>query len=75
MIDLDRNKKELLYELIFDEKEDYLIDISNYIEDIYEYESFIKKTKEILEVSKVDIVKSTVKINSKTATWELKVIK
>lgn len=68
-------KDELIYELIFTEKKDFNIDVAKYISDIYEYEIFISEIKSILKKSKVKIIKSKVNLDSKTAIWELKVIK
>jgi hypothetical protein len=44
-----KNKDELIYDLIFSEKFDYEIDMSNYIEDIYKYEEFITEIKRVLK--------------------------
>jgi len=70
-----KNKEDLIYDLIFSEKEEYKIDISNYIEDIYQYDEFVSEIKKVLKKSKVKIIKSDVKTDPKTAVWELKVIK
>lgn len=70
-----KNKDELIYDLIFSEKVDYEIDMGNYIEDIYKYEDFVTDIKKVLKKSKVKIIKSEVKLDSKTAIWQLKVNK
>lgn len=70
-----KNKSDLLYDLIFSENMSYKIDISDYIDDIYNHDEFVSEMKDILKKSKVSIVKSTVVIGSKTAIWELKVKK
>ena len=70
-----KNKNEIIYDLIFSEKFDYEIDMSNYIEDIYKYEDFVTEIKKVLKKSKVKIIKSEVKLDSKTAIWQLKVNK
>jgi hypothetical protein len=70
-----KSKDDLIYDLIFSEKEKYLIDISDYIEDIYKYEDFILEIKSVLKKSKVKIIKSEVKTDPKTVIWELKVSK
>ncbi len=70
-----KNKNELIYDLIFSEKFDYEIDMANYIEDIYKYEDFVTEIKKVLKKSKVKIIKSEVKLDSKTAIWQLKVNK
>jgi hypothetical protein len=66
---------DLIYDLIFSKETYFLIDISDYIEDIYLYEDFIIKLREILKKSKVYIVKNEVLVDSKTVIWELKVRK
>ena len=66
---------DLIYDLIFSKETYFLIDISDYIEDIYQYEDFIIKLREILKKSKVYIVKNEVLVDSKTVMWELKVRK
>jgi hypothetical protein len=70
-----KKEDELIYELIFSEKENFKIDISDYILDIYEYEEFIDKMKKILKKSKVKIIISDTLMSSKTVIWELKVKK
>jgi hypothetical protein len=75
MLELIVNRDELIYDLIFSEKLDYAIDISEYIEDIYQYDDFVDDIKNILKKSKVKIVKSVVYVDSKTAIWQLKVKK
>ena len=66
---------DLIYDLIFSEKESFKIDISEYISDIYQYEDFIDKIKKILKKSKVKIIISETLMSSKTVIWELKVKK
>jgi dihydroneopterin aldolase len=61
--------------LIFSEKENYKIDISDYIADIYTYEEFIERIKKILKKSKVKVISSSTLMSSKTVIWELKVKK
>jgi len=70
-----KKEDDLIYDLIFSEKESYKIDISEYISDIYQYEDFIDKIKKILKKSKVKIIISDTIMSSKTVIWELKVKK
>ena len=70
-----KKEDDLIYDLIFSEKESFKIDISEYISDIYQYEDFIDKIKKILKKSKVKIVISDTLMSSKTVIWELKVKK
>jgi hypothetical protein len=70
-----KKEDDLIYDLIFSEKEKFKIDISEYIADIYTYEEFIEKIKKILKKSKVTIVSSSTLMSSKTVVWELKVKK
>lgn len=66
---------DLIYDLIFSDETYYLIDISNYIKDIYQYDNFVSDIREVLKKSKVKIIRSDVKLDSKTVIWELKVKK
>ena len=68
-------KDELLYELIFSDKENYNIDISYYVDDMYKYDDLINEIRSILKKSNVKIVKDKIDINSKTANWYLKINK
>jgi dihydroneopterin aldolase len=70
-----KKEDDLIYDLIFSEKEIYKIDISDYIVDIYTYEDFIEKIKKILKKSKVKVISSSTLMSSKTVIWELKVKK
>ena len=70
-----KKEDDLIYDLIFSDETYYLIDISNYIKDIYQYDIFISNIREVLKKSKVRIIKSDVKLDSKTVIWELKVKK
>jgi hypothetical protein len=70
-----KDRRDLIYDLIFSEKTVYSIDISEYIKDIYRYDEFVSEIKAVLRKSKVTILKSSVMVDSKTATWELKVKK
>jgi hypothetical protein len=70
-----KTRDDLIYDLIFSEKIQYKIDISEYVSDIYKYEEFIAEIKKVLKKSKVFIIKSDVLLDSKTATWDLKVKK
>jgi hypothetical protein len=70
-----KSKEQLIYDLIFSEKNEYKIDIGEYITDIYKYEEFLNDMRRVLKKSKVSVVKSSVILDSKTAIWELKVRK
>ena len=74
-LDFLKVKDDLIYDLIFTEKLDFKIDVSLYIKDIYQYEEFIEEIRSVLKKSKVKIIKSEVKLDSKTAIWHLKVNK
>jgi hypothetical protein len=69
------NRDKLIYDLIFSEKTDFDINISDYIENIYKFETFIKEIKEILKKSKVSIIKEGVDLSPTSAIWILKVKK
>lgn len=66
---------ELIREIIFTDKCKFDIDMSDYLDDIYEYQNFIIKIDDIIKKSNIKIIKSKVKLNSKTANWILKVKK
>ena len=66
-------KDDLLYDLIFSKQEEFIIDISDYIENIYDHKEFVDDIKKILKKSKVTIVKNNLILDSKTATWKIKV--
>jgi hypothetical protein len=70
-----KKEDDLIYDLIFSEKENFKIDISDYLLDIYQYEEFIEKMKKILKKSKVKVIISETLMSSKTVIWELKVKK
>lgn len=70
-----KSKNDLIYDLIFSTDSLFIIDLSDYVEDIYLYDDFVDEIKIILKKSKVTVAKSTIKIDSKTAIWELKVKK
>ncbi len=74
-IDILKSKDDLIYDLIFTEKKDFNIEISEYINDIYQYKLFVDEIKIVLKKSKVKIQKSVVELDSKTAIWCLKVKK
>jgi len=68
-----KNKDDLLYDLIFSEKKEFLIDVGEYIKDLYKYDEFIDEVKIILNKSKDNIVNNSIDVNSKTVLWKLKV--
>lgn len=68
-------KQELIYRLVFEYQSSYLIDLGEFVDDIYKYDEFVDEVREILRKSKVMIVKSSIKVDSKTAVWELKLKK
>ena len=70
-----KNKDDLIYDLIFSEQTDFEINVSDYIENIYKYEIFIKEIKEILKKSKVSVIKEGINMSPITAIWILKVKK
>ena len=68
-------KEPLIYDLIFSESSEYVINIGEYITDIYKYDDFIDEVKQILRKSKVSIVNNSIDVDSKTVIWKLKVKK
>jgi hypothetical protein len=69
----DRDK--LVFDLIFSDIEEFVINIGDYIDDIYKYDEFISDLKDVLRKSKVSIVKNSIDVNSKGVKWSLKVRK
>lgn len=65
----------LIYELIFSEKIDFSIIVSDYIDDIYKYDRFVNKMKKILKKSKVEIIKESIEVSMNQVKWDLKVKK
>lgn len=70
-----KDKDELIYDLIFSSRNEFIIDIGEYIQDLYKFDEFISEIKEILKRSKVSIVKNSVDVDSKSVIWKLKVKK
>ena len=70
-----KTKDQLIYDLIFSDETIYKIDLSEYVDDIYNYDDFVESIKFVMKKSKVTIAKSSIKVDSKTAMWELKVKK
>lgn len=70
-----KNENELIYDLIFSNNDQFRIDISDYIKDIYQYDEFMEKIKTILKKSKVKIISNNTVMSSKTVIWEIKVKK
>jgi hypothetical protein len=68
-------REKLIFKLIFGDETNFKIDIGLFVDDIYHYEDFVTEIRNILRRSKVMVVKSGIKVDSKTATWELKVKK
>lgn len=66
-------KEDLIYDLLFSEREDFKIEVAGFIEDIYKYDRFIDEMKKILKKSKVDIQREKVSINQNSVIWEIKV--
>lgn len=70
------NLKDLLiYDLIFSDNTEYVINIGNYIPNVYKYDIFIDELKGILKKSKIQIVSNSIDVDSKTVIWKLKVKK
>ena len=68
-------KDELIYDIIFGEEVFFNINLSEYVSDIYHYEDFVDDIKFVMKKSKITIARSVIKVDSKTAIWELKVKK
>lgn len=70
-----KNKDDLLYDLIFGEKDEYEINVSDYLEELYKYDRFIDEIKSILKKSKVSIIKERLELSENGPIWILKVKK
>lgn len=70
-----KKKDDLVYDLIFSEKNEFDINVGDYIKDIYKYDEFIDEIKQILKKSKVTIIKNNIDVNSVTVNWKIKVKK
>lgn len=70
-----KDRNDLIYDLIFSEQNDFDINVSDYIDNIYKYESFIKEIKDILKKSKVSIIKEGIDLSPTNVIWFLKVKK
>lgn len=70
-----KDRDDLIYELIFSDQKEFVIDIGDYITDLYKFDEFISEIKQVLKRSKVSIVKNSVDVDSKSVIWKLKVKK
>lgn len=70
-----KNKDDLIYDLIFSPENHFDINLGDYVDDIYQYDDFVEHIKFVIKKSGATIVKSTIKVDSKTAHWELKLKK
>ena len=70
-----KDRNDLIYDLIFSEQNEFDINVSDYIDNIYKYESFIKEIKDILKKSKVSIIKEGIDLSPTNVIWFLKVKK
>jgi hypothetical protein len=70
-----RQRDDLVYDLIFSEKSEFIINVGDYIKDIYKYDEFIDEIKQILIKSKVTIASNSIDVDSNSVTWKLKVKK
>ena len=68
-----KDKDALIYDLLFSDKEDFKIEVSNFVEDIYKYDRFIDEMKSILKKSKVSISREKTNIKTNSVIWEIKV--
>lgn len=68
-----KEKEILIYNLLFSDDEDFNIEVSDFIEDIYKYDRFIDEMKKILKKSKVSIQREKINIQQNSVIWEIKV--
>lgn len=67
--------EKLIYDLIFSDEDKYVINIGDYITNIYEYDVFIDEVKRILKLSKVKIVSNSIDVDNESVIWKIKVKK
>lgn len=70
-----KEKEDLIYDLIFGKNEDYEINLSDYLEELYKYDRLINEIKSILKKSKVPIIQEKLELSEKGPIWKLKVKK
>lgn len=70
-----KDTKDLIYDLIFSEETEYLVNVGDYIRDIYKYDTFIDEIKLILKKSKVTLIKEKISVDPDSVTWKIKVKK
>lgn len=70
-----KDTQDLIYDLIFSEETEYLVNVGDYIRDIYKYDSFIDEIKLILKKSKVTLIKEKISVDPDSVTWKIKVKK
>ena len=58
-----KDTKDLIYDLIFSEETEYLVNVGDYIRDIYKYDTFIDEIKLILKKSKVTLIKEKISVD------------
>lgn len=68
-------RERLIYDLIFSETAQFQIDLRKYVGDVYHYDEFIEEIKSILKKAGVEVIQSTVVVNSSSSKWTLKVKK
>ena len=66
-------KDKLIYDLIFSDKDEFEVDISGFVTDIYKYDRFIDEIKKVLKKSKVSIIKEKINLDTNSVIWEIKV--
>lgn len=72
---MNNNEENLIHDLIFSEETNYKIDLKDYVQsDIYDYEWFFDKIKNILKKSQIEIEYYKISAND-TIILELKLKK
>lgn len=68
-------EQKLIYDLIFSSKEDYVIMITDYIKDIYTYDRFTRRIKNIIKKSDIKIIHESIEVEMDSVKWTLKLKK
>ena len=70
-----KNKEDLIYDLIFSSNNEFEINISEYLIDVYKYQIFVTEILDILRRSKVMIIEDEIDLGGEKITWFLKLRK
>ncbi len=67
------DKDKLIYDLMYSKKINFTILVNEYIVDAYKYDYFLEEIKDILQKSKVIIIKESLSVSTEEIRWKIKV--